>query len=624
MHKARNLLTLLVMASVQLSVLVIASVGVGGAAPKIERSWTPVYSHDFADPDVLLYQGTYYGYATQNFAASDQTVNIQTATSADGVTWTSQGIDALPALPSWATPDAAYPDKNTWSPSVAYDPSDDRFVMYFAATDTSDDPSQGEQCIGMAVSSSPEGPFVDSSSTPFLCQANLGGSIDPDIFTDNDGESFLIWKNDGNKIDGSGVPTAPVGIWSQPLASYLTSLTGSPSEILTSDQAWQKTSVEGVVEGPDMVEVGGTDYLFYSGNDETTASYAIGYASCPNGPSAPCTDGSSNPILTSAIGMSGPGGPSVYASRSGQLEMAFAAWTSTEVVGYPSGGYRPMFLADLTFGGGVPVLSTVGTLTTAATTNAPSSPGYWEVASDGGVFSFGSAQFYGSTGSLRLNEPVVGMASTPDGHGYWLVASDGGVFSFGDAQFYGSTGSVQLNKPIVGMAATADGGGYWLVASDGGIFAFGDAQFYGSTGGSKLGGAVVGMTPSAGGEGYWLVESNGDVFAFGNTKYYGEPTLAVGSSRIVDMASTVNSGGYWLASANGHIASYGDAESEGSAFGTSLDGAIVGISATTDRNGYWLVGSDGGIFCYGDATFEGSMGGQRLNSPVVGLSVVGS
>ena len=37
------------------------------------------------------------------------------------------------------------------------------------------------------------------------------------------------------------------------------------------------------------------------------------------------------------------------------------------------------------------------------------------------------------------------------GHGYWLVASDGGVFSFGDASFYGSTGNIQLNKPIVGM-----------------------------------------------------------------------------------------------------------------------------------------------------------------------------
>ena len=55
------------------------------------------------------------------------------------------------------------------------------------------------------------------------------------------------------------------------------------------------------------------------------------------------------------------------------------------------------------------------------------------------------------------------------------MATDGGIFSFGGAPFYGSTGSIALNKPIVGMAATPDGGGYWLVASDGGIFSYGDA-----------------------------------------------------------------------------------------------------------------------------------------------------
>ena len=63
----------------------------------------------------------------------------------------------------------------------------------------------------------------------------------------------------------------------------------------------------------------------------------------------------------------------------------------------------------------------------------------------------------------------------PTAAGYWLVASDGGIFSYGDATFYGSTGSIHLNRPIVGMAPTVDGAGYWLVASDGGIFNYGDA-----------------------------------------------------------------------------------------------------------------------------------------------------
>ena len=89
-------------------------------------------------------------------------------------------------------------------------------------------------------------------------------------------------------------------------------------------------------------------------------------------------------------------------------------------------------------------------------------------------------EFVRALGRAQLNAPVVGMASTSTGLGYWMVATDGGIFNYGDATFYGSAGSVPLNKPIVGMAATPDGGGYWLVASDGGIFNYGDAEFYGS------------------------------------------------------------------------------------------------------------------------------------------------
>jgi hypothetical protein len=78
--------------------------------------------------------------------------------------------------------------------------------------------------------------------------------------------------------------------------------------------------------------------------------------------------------------------------------------------------------------------------------------GYWEVASDGGIFAFGTAKSYGSMGGKPLNAPVVGMASTITGMGYWEVASDGGIFAFGTATFRGSMGGKPLNRPIVGMA----------------------------------------------------------------------------------------------------------------------------------------------------------------------------
>ena len=61
---------------------------------------------------------------------------------------------------------------------------------------------------------------------------------------------------------------------------------------------------------------------------------------------------------------------------------------------------------------------------------------------------------------------------TPSGNGYYMVASDGGIFTFGDAGFQGSMGGHKLNAPVQSLVPDSDGDGYWLVASDGGIFAF--------------------------------------------------------------------------------------------------------------------------------------------------------
>ena len=77
--------------------------------------------------------------------------------------------------------------------------------------------------------------------------------------------------------------------------------------------------------------------------------------------------------------------------------------------------------------------------------------------------------------------------------GYFLVATDGGIFNYGDAGFFGSAGSIKLNKPVVGILPTVTGLGYYLVASDGGIFNYGDSSFVGSQGGSPLNSPVVGI-----------------------------------------------------------------------------------------------------------------------------------
>ncbi len=97
-----------------------------------------------------------------------------------------------------------------------------------------------------------------------------------------------------------------------------------------------------------------------------------------------------------------------------------------------------------------------GTVTLVLTVNPRSGPGYWEVATDGGIFAFGGTQFFGSTGSLPLNRPIVGIGrDARRQRGYWLVASDGGIFAFGDAIFYGSTGSLHLESSHRGLAIDA-------------------------------------------------------------------------------------------------------------------------------------------------------------------------
>jgi hypothetical protein len=236
--------------------------------------------------------------------------------------------------------------------------------------------------------------------------------------------------------------------------------------------------------------------------------------------------------------------------------------------------------------------------------------GYWMAASDGGVFNFGSAGFYGSMGASHLNSPIVGLAPTSDQGGSWEVGADGGVFAFGDASFYGSMGGKYLNSPIVGMTATPyesvkppvspnpAGKGYWMVASDGGVFTFGDAAYYGSMGGKHLNSPIVGMTATPSGTGYWLAAADGGVFSFGDAVFYGSMGGKHLNSPIVGMTVTA--------------LGYEDVLSQEPTEGEQEDG-----------EGYSLMATDGGVFALGDTGFFGSMGASHLNSPVVGAATVG-
>ncbi|MDQ1439339.1 MAG: thermitase [Acidimicrobiaceae bacterium] len=245
-------------------------------------------------------------------------------------------------------------------------------------------------------------------------------------------------------------------------------------------------------------------------------------------------------------------------------------------------------------------------------------PGYWMVATDGGIFAFGESGFYGSTGGIKLNQPIFAMAATPRRQGYWFVARDGGIFNYGDAGFYGSLGATSLKAAIVGLTATPSGLGYWMAAADGAVFPFGDAKQWGSPAAKVVTAPIVGMAATASGNGYWLVGSDGAVYAFGDAGLYGSMGGKPLNRPIVGMAPTASGLGYWLVATDGGIFAFGDATFHGSTGGLTLNKPIVGMKPTPSGDGYWLVASDGGIFAY-NAGYFGSMGGKPLNRPVVGI-----
>ena len=326
-----------------------------------------------------------------------------------------------------------------------------------------------------------------------------------------------------------------------------------------------------------------------------------------------------------SVAATGGGPPYAWTISSGSLPPGLTLDTTTgAITGTPTvaGTFTPIFEATDSDG--------TTTTSTLPITVVPPSHGYWLVGSDGGIFSFGSAGFFGSTGSLHLQRPVVGISPTADRGGYWLVASDGGVFAFGDAGFVGSIPGLglhpagsglsnSLNEPIIGMVPSRSGGGYFMVASDGGVFAFGDAKFEGSCPGiGGCAGSAVAVVPDATGNGYWVVTNTGNVYGFGDAGYFGAPGPQ--SSPMTSAVATPDGQGYWILEGNGHVFSYGDANGGfGSPSPTNfneLDPAVA-IYATTDGGGYWVADAQGKVFDLGTAPFDGDTSGTHLNGAIV-------
>jgi beta-xylosidase len=285
----------------------------------------PVYARDFPDPHVIRVGEVFYGYSTASAGR-----NIPVIRSTDLDNWDHIG-DGLLAVPGWSQPG------HTWAPGVIQ--AGDAFVMYYTTRHT----QSRRQCISVAVSDTPEGPFIDNSDEPFICQLDLGGSIDAYPFEDHDGQLYLLWKNDGNCCG------YPVGLWVQPLSADGLSLLGEPVELVQRDQAWERP----LIENPALVNVDGQYFLFYSGNRWETHEYAVGYAVCQT-ISGPCDKPLREPIFTYTPQVMGPGGQAFFEDADGNLWMAYHAWVGP-VVGYPS-GQRALHLEPVFFEDGAPVI----------------------------------------------------------------------------------------------------------------------------------------------------------------------------------------------------------------------------------------------------------------------------
>ena len=291
-------------------------------------SHTAVAAGNWADPFAFIDSGRIYTYATNTAGA-----NIPVAASNTDGTASYLG-DAMPRLASWTHPGAV------WAPSV-YKRSDGTYVMFY-------DSLYGLtplQCVGVATATSPAGPFVDSSDRPLVCPTDLGGAIDASMLA-VDGTPWLVYKADGNCCN------KPTSIWSVQLSSDLQSTVGQPTKLLSNDQGWEGA----VVEAPSMVHVGGTFYLFYSGNDWSTKDYAIGYAVCRS-VTGPCSKPRSIAWGPSFSGFQGPGGAS-FLTRDNSVDlgalkvgddvaMVFHGWPQGKVD--PKNGERELFTSIVTF-----------------------------------------------------------------------------------------------------------------------------------------------------------------------------------------------------------------------------------------------------------------------------------
>jgi hypothetical protein len=221
-------------------------------APRTAKG--PVIPGLFADPHIATFGGRYYLYPTTDGYAGWSGTYYKAFSSTDLVSWTDHGVILDHG------PDVSWADNSAWAPAVAT--LGGRYYLYFSGGLASGNTAKQ---LGVAVADSPTGPFRDALGRPLVRSDQFSGgqAIDPMVFTDDDGQSYLYW--------GQGVARA--------VRLNADMVSFDPAQVRVVTPA-------GYNEAPFVLKRGGTYYLMWSENDTRSEDYRVAYATgtSPLGP----------------------------------------------------------------------------------------------------------------------------------------------------------------------------------------------------------------------------------------------------------------------------------------------------------------------------------------------------
>ncbi|MBT1699972.1 glycoside hydrolase family 43 protein [Fulvivirgaceae bacterium PWU4] len=208
------------------------------------RTGNPIIRHKFtSDPAAIVYNGTVYLYTghdesppgTQGYVMNDWLC----FSSEDMIHWKEHPVPLKAKDFAWAKGDA-------YASQVAH--RDGKFYWYAAVTHAS---FKGG-AIGVAVASSPAGPFTDARGSALITNDEATRTIiDPAVFIDDDGQAFLFWGKSK--------------CYYARLKRNMTELDGAPTEI----------SVPGFEEGAHVHKRGEWYYLSYGFEFPEKVAYAM-------------------------------------------------------------------------------------------------------------------------------------------------------------------------------------------------------------------------------------------------------------------------------------------------------------------------------------------------------------